>query len=327
MNIAFAGLRHGHIFVLHEMALRHPEYTVTGAWEADPAARAAAQEKGVDCCYATLEALLADPAVEAVALGGCFADRGGVAIAALRAGKHVIADKPLCTAPEELDEIERLAKANGKTVSCMFTMRFEPSVLAVRQLVQSGELGEINNVYFGGQHPLQYGRRPMWYFEEGKHGGVLNDIAIHGVDILEYAFGLRCAAVNAARCWNKFAEQAPWFKDSAQLMFTAQNGAGVLGDVSYAIPDGVEFALPYYWQFFVWGTGGMAEFSLGKNRPVFYKKGQKEPVELAAVQPAADYLTDFLRVVRGEENVILPMADVFAATRATLLLQKKADES
>ena len=45
------------------------------------------------------------------------------------------------------------------------------------------------------------------------------------------------------------------------------------------------------------------------------------------MQPAADYLTDFLRVVRGEENVILPMADVFAATRATLLLQKKADES
>ena len=30
MNIAFAGLRHGHIFVLHEMALRHPEYTTWG---------------------------------------------------------------------------------------------------------------------------------------------------------------------------------------------------------------------------------------------------------------------------------------------------------
>ena len=327
MNIAFASLRHGHIFALYEMALKHPEYTVTGAWEEDPAARTAAQEKGVNCCYATLEELLADPAVEAVALGGCFADRGSAAIAALKAGKHVIADKPLCTSLEELDEIERLAKANGKTVSCMFTMRFEPAVLAVRQLVQRGDLGQINNVYFGGQHPLQYGRRPMWYFEEGKHGGVLNDIAIHGVDILDYAFGLRCAAVNAARCWNKFAEQAPAFKDSAQFMLSAQNGAGVLGDVSYAVPDGVEFALPYYWQFFVWGTQGMAEFSLGKNRAVFYKKGQKEPVELAPVQPACDYLTDVLRVIRGETDVILPMADVFAATRATLQLQKKADES
>lgn len=326
MNIAFAGLRHGHIFVLHSMAQEHPDFTVTGAWEPDEAARAAAREKGVDCRYATLEALLADPAVEAVALGGCFADRGGVAIAALKAGKHVIADKPLCTSLEELDEIERLAKSSGKIVSCMFTMRFEPVVLAVRQLAKSGELGEINNVYFGGQHPLQYGRRPMWYFEEGKHGGVLNDIAIHGMDVLEYAFGLRCKTINAARCWNKFADSEPAFRDSAQLMLTAQNGAGVLGDVSYAIPDGVEFALPYYWEFMVWGTGGMAEFSLGKNHAVFYKKGKKEPVELASVQPATDYLTDFLRVVNGETDVILPVEDVFASTRATLLLQKKADE-
>lgn len=327
MNIAFAGLRHSHIFVLHDMAQQHPDFCVTGAWEANEAARTAAQEKGVDCRYASLEDLLADPAVEAVALGGCFAERGGVAIAALKAGKHVIADKPLCTSPEELDEIERLAAETGKTVSCMFTMRFEPVIIAVRELVKTGRLGEINNVSFGGQHPLQYGRRPAWYFEEGKHGGVINDIAIHGIDILDHAFGLRCAVINAARGWNRFAAEVPHFQDSGQLMFTAQNGAGVLGDVSYAIPDGVEFALPYYWQFFVWGTGGMLEFSLGKNAAVFYEKGQKEPILLENRAPAADYLTDFLRVVRGETDVILPMADVFAATRATLLLQKKADES
>ncbi len=327
MNIAFAGLRHGHIFALYEMAQQHPDFCITGAWEENADARAAAQQKGVDCCYETLEALLTDPAVEAVALGDCYARRGAQAIAALKAGKHVVADKPLCISLQELDKIERLAAQTGKTVSCMFTMRFEPAVLAVRALVQSGELGEINNVYFGGQHPLQYGRRPVWYFEEGMHGGVLNDIAIHGVDILDYAFGLRPAHIGAARCWNKFAAEAPAFKDSAQFMLTAHNGAGVLGDVSYAIPDGVEFALPYYWQFFVWGTGGMAEFSLGRNEPVFYKKGQKDPVQLPLQPPKADYLTDFLRVAAGEKDVILPMEDVFAATRATLQLQKKADEN
>ena len=327
MNIAFAGLRHSHIFVLHGMAQQHPEFQVLGAWEPDEAARAAAEAQGVNCRYAALEELLADPAVEAVALGGCFAERGAVAVAALKAGKHVIADKPLCTCMEELDAIERLAKQNGRTVSCMFTLRFEPLVCAVRQLVQSGGLGRITNVSFGGQHPLQLGRRAAWYFEPGKHGGLFNDIAIHGIDALDYAFGLQPVQINAARSWNMYAAGTTHFQDCGQFMLTAQNGAGVLGDVSYAIPDGVEFALPYYWQFFVWGTGGMVEFSLGSGRALYYKKGEKEPVTLPLVQPAADYLTDFLRVVNGETDAILPMEAVIASTRATLLLQQKADNS
>ncbi len=324
MNIAFAGLRHSHIFALYDMVRKHPEFTICGAWEENAEARAGAAEQGMDCCYATLEELLADPAVEAVALGGCFADRGGVAIASLKAGKHVVADKPLCTTLEELDEIERLAKEKRRIVSCMFTMRFSPVINAVRGLVRSGELGEINNIYFGGQHPLQYGRRAAWYYEEGKYGGLLNDIAIHGIDVLEFAFGLHYTQVNAARCWNKYAAADPHFKDCGQFMLTAQNGAGVLGDVSYAIPDGIEFALPYYWEFMVWGTGGMAEFSLGRNAN-FYKKGRKEPIEVQPVEPAADYLTDFLRVVNGEADAILPMEEVLASTRATLLLQQAAD--
>ena len=76
----------------------------------------------------------------------------------------------------------------------------------------------------------------------------------------------------------------------------------------------------------VWGTGGVLDFSLVKKDILFYGKGAKEPVILEEVRPDADYMTDFLRLVRGEENVILPMEDVFTATRNTLLVQKAADE-
>ena len=74
-----------------------------------------------------------------------------------------------CTSLEELDAIEALARERNLRVSCMFTMRFEKKIRALKALVESGALGEVNNVYFGGQHPLQYGRRPMWYFEKGRH--------------------------------------------------------------------------------------------------------------------------------------------------------------
>lgn len=324
MNLAFAGLRHGHIFALYTMAKEHPEFTVAGAWEEDAASREAAEKQGLCCCYKTYEELLADPSVDAVAFGGCFTDRGPLAIEALRAGKHVIADKPLCTTLAELDEIERLAKEKGLFVSCMFTLRYEKKMAAVKALCESGELGEINNVYFGGQHPLQYGRRPMWYFEPGKHGGTINDIAIHGIDMLKYAFGLKLAEVNSARCWNKYAVKQPHFKDCGQFMATADNGAGILSDVSYAIPDGIEFGLPYYWRFYAWGTEGVIEFSEGAVEPVWYKKGDPAPRPLPETEAPVDYLTDVLCMMRGEKCV-LTMQEVFDSTRAALTVQAAAD--
>ncbi len=325
MNIAFAGLRHDHIFAVHKMALAQGEYTITGAFEENADARARAATFGVDCTYPTYEALLADDRVEAVALGGCYGHRGQMAVQALRAGKHVLADKPLCTDLTTLAEIRTAACETGKKVSGMFTMRYEPKLRAVCKLVESGALGEINNITFGGQHPLQYGRRPMWYFEDGLHGGVINDIAIHGIDILSFAFGMKKFDILAARCWNKYATEEPGFLDSAQFMLTADSGAGILADVSYAIPDGIEFALPLYWQFTVWGTGGVLDFAIGKKEMLFYQKGAKEGIVLEEVAPEADYMTDFLRLVRGEEDVILPMEDVFAATENTLRIQETAD--
>ena len=126
--------------------------------------------------------------------------------------------------------------------------------------------------------------------------------------------------VLAARCWNKFAEAEPDFKDSAQLMLTAQNGAGILADVSYAIPDGVEFSLPWYWQFYIWGTKGTIRFSLNEEASYYYLSGQKDPILLEEPEVKEDYLTDYYR-----QSGVLPMEDVFSATRATLEAQRHAE--
>ena len=322
MKIAFAGLRHDHIFVLYEEVKVHKDFEISGAFEDNATARKTAEEKGVFFKYATYDELLADKAVETVAFGGCYGDRGRMIIKALKAGKHIISDKPLCTTIAELDEIEKLSKEKGLTVSCMFTMRFEKKINAVKKLIDGGTLGEIKNVYIGGQHPLQYGRRPAWYFEKGKHGGVINDLAIHGIDILYY-FGIEPEKVNAARTWNAYATEEKEFSDSGQFMLTAKSGAGIIGDVSYSIPDGIEFNLPYYWQFYFWGTKGVISFSLNEKTTEYYIKGDKEPKTLKE-EGATDYLTDYLKAVKGENGVILSTAEVFKSTRKTLEIQDRA---
>ena len=322
MNIAFAGLRHNHIYVLFDEAKSDTNFKVIGAFEEDTEAKNLATEKGLICNYNSFEELLEDENVDIVALGGCYADRGQMAIKALEKGKHIIADKPLCTYLEELHEIEKLSSENDLLVSCMFTLRFNKKINALKKLVESGALGEINNVYFGGQHPLQYGRRPKWYFEEGKHGGVINDIAIHGIDVLNYALGLEVNTILSARCWNKFAFSEPNFLDSAQFMLTAKNGAGIIADVSYAIPDGIEFDLPYYWQFNIWGTLGTISFSLNEKESYYYVKGKKEANLLEEEDVKISYLADFYNLIKGENKAILPVSDVILSTRKTLEIQK-----
>ncbi|MBE5732100.1 MAG: Gfo/Idh/MocA family oxidoreductase [Clostridiales bacterium] len=327
MKTAFAGFRHDHVFVLYEQVSKHPDFEIVGAFEENEESKTKAISKGVAFTYDSYEELLNDNSVQTVVVGFCYGDRGRAVIDALKHGKHVIVDKPLCTKLEELDEIERLSKQNSLVVSCMYTMRFERKINAVKQLLESGELGEINNVYFGGQHPLQYGRRPSWYFEKGKHGGVINDIAIHGIDLISYLLSDSVKTVNGARQWNKYAQDEPEFLDSAQFMLTTQKGTGVIADVSYSVPNGVEFALPYYWQFYLWGTKGVISFALNEPTSTYYIAGDKEPKILVEEPVKTDYLTDFLRVVEGKDDVALSVFDTLNSTRSTLLIQDKANRA
>jgi predicted dehydrogenase len=322
MKIGFAGFRHGHIYSLYEQAKNHPSYELVATYEKDAKTIEDASAKGVDISYTDYAEFLKNEDIEVVAIGAAFGDRGRMAIEALKAGKHVICDKPLCTRLQELCEIERLATERGLSVSCMFTMRYEHKIAGVKALIDSGRLGKIHNVYFGGQHPLMYGRRPDWYFDGESHGGVINDIAIHGIDLLSYLCGLSVEKINAARCWNAYATEEKHFKDSAQLMLTATNGAGILSDVSYAIPDGAGFGFPDYWRFYIWGEGGVISFSMNTDA-VFFEKG-KTAGEIIENGTVTDYLSDFALLVEGKANV-LPMKDVFSATRCTLEIQKEAD--
>jgi len=321
LNIAFAGFRHGHIFDLYNRIARHDEIILKGAWENDAATREQYADK-VEFNYASYEDILSDASVDVVAIGDYYAARGPLAIAALKAGKHVIADKPLCTSLEELDEIERLAKEKNLSVHCMFSMRYEKNVNAAKEIIESGKLGEIRQVYFGGQHPLNYGVRPMWYFEDGKHGGTINDIAIHGIDILKYAMNLRPAKVNCARTWNAFATEKPNFLDSAQFMLTLENGAGVISDVSYAALKSQ--SLPTYWMFIIWGSKGMLKFAYGTPVEAYYE-GEKAPVIIEGEACTDDYFTDLIAELDGKNTGKINTADVFTSTRDTLIIQAAAD--
>ncbi len=324
MKIAFAGLRHNHIYTLYNEVKAHPDLTVVGAWEETAEATEAAKEIMSEPFYDTYEALLADPQIDIVAIGDYYGIRGQRVIQALNAGKAVITDKPLCTSPEELAEIERISREKGIPVGIQLELRDDATLQLMAEIVRGGELGEIRAVQFTAQHPLNYGVRPSWYFEEGKHGGTFNDIAIHAMDALTWVTGSPYDHTLFARQWNAYATEVPNFKDCAQFNGCLANGAAVSGDVSYAGPP-TAFQLPSYWRFTLWGATGYLEARVGAETITVATAADTTP-RTVSVKPAVRHvLEDFLQEVRlgapGENT-----KGCIAASRAALMLQRFADE-
>lgn len=319
MNIAFAGIRHSHIFALYREAMSQENVSVIGCFEENEQVRDEIfASRGIEFNYASYGEILCDGRVEAVAIGDYFSKRGRMIIAALEHGKHVICDKPICTSLAELHEIDRLAKEKNLHVHCMLDLRFMPQAERVRELVCSGEIGNVLNASFTAQHHLTYGIRPDWYFEEGKHGGTINDIGIHGIDLLRFITGKNLTKIHAARTWNAFADKVPSFMDSAQFM-VEMDGMAVMADVSYSAPKCA--ALPTFWDVYLWGTHGMINFRAADNRISIYRN-TKDVIECSACEPR--FIGCLMDAINGAHPII-NTADTIESARQVLCIQEYAN--
>ena len=324
-KVAFAGFRHSHILDLYAEIKRHPQLEVMGAFEDHAPSRKEAEARGVEFNYDSLEAMLEDPQIDIIFTGDYFGNRGAVAIKALKAGKHVLADKPLCTRLSELREIRTLAAEKNLAVGILLNLPDLPNFVTAQEAIHEGIIGKINNIVFEGQHPLLYGSRPDWYYEPELHGGVINDIAIHGIDLARLLTGSDLEEVIGARCWNFYAKESPSLKDSAQFLLKTTSGAGIIGDVSYAAPDTQGFSHSAYWHFRVWGEKGMMDFGVNLPHVTLYLNGEKQPRQLPQTETRRSYLTDFLAAVENPALTAGFNARMLASTEQTLMVQEKAE--
>lgn len=327
-RFAFAGFRHAHVNDLFGRIQEGDSYHLVACCEEDPETREALKKEGnVQITHENVSTMLAEVDFDVLIIGDYYSKRGELAIAALRSGRHVLGDKPICTSRKELDEIQRLSRDRNLTVGCMLDLRNKGFAGTMRELIRSGELGDVQSVQFVGSHPLLLGSRPEWYFEEGKHGGTINDIAIHGIDLIRWATGGEYTAVVGARCWNAGYPQLKHFNNGAHLMLAMDSGCTVAADVSYLVPDSFGYSFPLYWRFTVWGTGGVLEAGPLSKTAMLYRQGDSTPKEVPVKDDhAGGYLESFMRELTGQSaEGDLTTADVIAASRVALAAQDVAD--
>jgi len=115
-----------------------------------------------------------------------------IAIAAAEAGKHVFCEKPVGGTPAQTVRIEAATRAAGVITGVGYNYRWAPLVQYAKQLIDSGELGEITN--YRGRFFSMYGSDPMgllsWRFMLDQAGhGVSSDILSHSVDLAHMLIG------------------------------------------------------------------------------------------------------------------------------------------
>ncbi len=328
MRLAFIGFRHGHVMGLYKGAVAHAGVDVVAACEEDAHAAETLRANGtVQLTHDRIADVLENVDCDAVAIGDIFARRGEIAIKALNAGKHVIADKPICTRLDELEQIAHLASAKQRSVGCLLDLRDSAVYRTVRRIIREGSIGEVHTVLFTAQHPLLLSTRPAWYFEPGQHGGTINDIAIHATDLIPWMTGRQLVEVTAARAWNARLPQHVHFQDAGQVMLRLDNNGSVFGDVSYLSPDDLGYSAPQYWRIICHGSEGLVEAAYNSKSVSLAGRGDKTLREMPLDPARPDgCLEAFMNEIAGRvEPGALTTADVLRASRQALLAQQAAD--
>jgi len=317
LRVAAVGFRHGHILSFIKQAQELEYCELAGVVEESDDDLSLLERAEVERTHATFDDLLDDEEFDVVATAEYYAKRGSVIIKALEAGKHVICDKPMCTSIDELRRIKHLCEEKGLEVAMQLSMRFGAPYQTMRRVIQEGELGQFLAATTFGQHPLGYKTtRPDWYFEEGKHGGSINDIFIHGADMLRYCTGQEFETVVAAEAWNESLPEVPFFQVGAQCMLAMDGGQRVMADVSY-MPG-------RSWQFYVTGTEGYLAVE-GGNVLIRPLGGEDTVLEAAADLPFSSPFEDFVSHLEHGTERFIPLDDVFRSQMAVLAAQKAAD--
>jgi predicted dehydrogenase len=188
LRVAIAGA--GYIADIHARAINaQPETELAAVVEKFPEKmNAFAAQFGIERRYKTVEELLEDGGVDALVIGTPNYLHAPQTLAALRAGVHVMVEKPMAMNAAEAEEMLATSEASESLLMVAHCWRFEREVVWLREQVVAGRLGEIVRTKGYGVH-VAWG--PSGWFTERRYagGGALADMGIHAIDTARYLLG------------------------------------------------------------------------------------------------------------------------------------------
>ncbi len=153
-------------------------------------AQQAVEKYGCGIAVADYKEVLADEEVVAVSVCTPNKAHSEIAIAAMKAGKHVLCEKPAARVYKEAIEMQKVQHETGKILNVGVVNRFNTNVNKLKELIDQGELGEIYQVYVSFRsHRSIPGLGGAFTTKSIAGGGVMIDWGVHFFDIVMYCCG------------------------------------------------------------------------------------------------------------------------------------------
>lgn len=207
--------------------------------EVDPARAEELRVKyGAKYAYTSDIELLNNPEIEAVYIASPIQCHKAQAIAAAKAGKHFLLEKPAAPTIEEGEEIVAAAKKAGVLAATGFMMRYHAFHQKIREMIANGDIGQV--VSARAQLTCWYPEIPgAWRQVKAlSGGGALMDMGVHCIDLVEYLTGGKTVQTCGFNDTKTFSYDVD---DSSNILIKLDNGVTAYIESHFNLPDDAAF--------------------------------------------------------------------------------------
>ncbi|MEW6357827.1 MAG: Gfo/Idh/MocA family oxidoreductase [Planctomycetota bacterium] len=193
-----------------------------------------ARKYGVPSCYSDVETMLRRADITAVAIATPDFHHRSPAIACLKAGKDVLCEKPLATTMMDCRTIAAAVKKSGRKFMVNYGNRHRPNVRLIRDQVQGGKIGKVQNVFIRLREQLSKTKTLAW----AVHTTPTFFLLSHCADTVRWIIGGAATEAHARASYGVLKRRGLNTPDTVVAMLTFDNGAVVTMDASWIMPDG-----------------------------------------------------------------------------------------
>jgi predicted dehydrogenase len=267
--------------------------------------------------YTDYRRMLGSETLDVVGVCNNNGERAAAILACVDRKLHVIAEKPLAINRNELEHIKSAVARNGVKLGMLLDMRYYPEYRALRDIVQSGRLGEVAQM--SAQKSYKAGRREAWYKRRETYGSTILWIGIHMIDLMRFTSGRELTHASSFMGHVGFPELGA-MENTTSSAFRLDNGGTASLHMDYYRPDTA--ATHGDDRLRLAGTEGVAEYSEATGLTLISKKSKLTVID--KLPPAGSVFIDFLEHVYLNKPATLSLQDIYRACEVTLAAHEAA---
>ena len=309
VRVAVWGLD-GHSGEFTKPLAQYPDVEIVGVYDANTKA-AERYAKGKAKVFTDPRRMLDELKPDIAGIANNDGERAAAVLECANRKLHILAEKPLSITHPDLARVKKAVAANNVKLGLLLPMRFESPYLALKKIVESGEIGEV--IQISSQKSYQLGERPAWQRNRSTYGSTILWIGIHMFDLMRHCSGRDMKAVSG---FQGIAGdlRAGDMETTTTNSFLLDNGGTATLHMDYCRPkaagshgdDRLRLA----------GTKGVAEYMAATG--VTLVTNTRQPAKIDTLPPEGSVFAEFLDHVSLGKPTSQPHENIYRLCEITL---------